>query len=106
MQLAPTGVTDTATLTSIMCEYECSCATGIAIHLEELDAKLGGQQRDVVDDGQPHAPVLVCRQIPNRWQQALCQQVDANHCIHLHCTRRLRVKVDRQEAQDCHLSAC
>ena len=51
--------------------------------LEELDAQLGGEEGDVVDDGQAHAPVLVGRQLRYGWQQALRQEVDADDRVHL-----------------------
>lgn len=52
--------------------------------LEGVSTKLGGQQRNVLYDGQPHPPVGVICQIFNGWHQALPKQVDAYHLIHLH----------------------
>lgn len=53
-------------------------------HLEELCSKLVGQQRNVLQDCQPHTPVLVLCQLLNGWQQALSQQLNANDLVHLH----------------------
>ena len=50
--------------------------------LKELRAQLSSQQGNVLNNGQPHTPVLVLGQLLNGWQQALCQQVNANHLTH------------------------
>ena len=47
--------------------------------LEQLSAQLAGQQGDVLDDGQAHPPVLVLSQLLDGRQQALGQQLNANH---------------------------
>lgn len=38
-------------------------AQRVELLVEELDAKLAGQQRDVLDDGEPDTPVLVLGQL-------------------------------------------
>jgi hypothetical protein len=57
--------------------------SGTGPHLEELCTQLVRQQRDVLQDGQPHAPVLVLRQLLNGRQQRLRQQVHPNDLVHL-----------------------
>lgn len=39
--------------------------------VEEADAELAGQQRNVFDDGQTHAPLLVFGELNNSWEERL-----------------------------------
>lgn len=48
--------------------------------VEELDAELAGKQRNVLDDGQPDAPLLVLGELDNGREQRLGKEVDANDC--------------------------
>ena len=52
------------------------------LSFKELRSQLASQQRNVLYDGQPHPPVLVLSQLLNGWQQALSQQINANHLQH------------------------
>lgn len=49
--------------------------------------QLDGKNRRVLDDGEPHPPLLVFRQVNNRWQQRRAQQLDADHAVHRLQTR-------------------
>lgn len=52
---------------------------------KELGSKLGSQQGDVLNDGQPHPPMLVLSQLFNCRQQTLSKQVNAynlHKCAH------------------------
>ena len=51
--------------------------------VEELHAQLRCEQGHVLDDGQPHAPLLVFRQLHDGWEQALRQQLDADDVVDL-----------------------
>lgn len=39
--------------------------------VEEADAELAGQQRNVFNDGQTHAPLLVFSELNNSWEERL-----------------------------------
>jgi hypothetical protein len=62
-------------------------------HLEELCAQLVGEQGDVLQDGQPHAPVLVLRQLLDCGQQGLREQLDADDLVHLRTLGECGVRV-------------
>ena len=47
--------------------------------MEELGPQLARQKGDVLDDRQPHTPVLVLGQVLDCWQETLSQQFDPNH---------------------------
>lgn len=48
--------------------------------VEELDAKLRGKERDVFDDSQTDAPLLVFGKLNNGGKERLRQKLDANDC--------------------------
>ena len=58
-------------------------ALGPELVLEEVGAELGGEERDVLDDGEPHAPVAVLCELLDGGQEALGQQVDADDLVDL-----------------------
>lgn len=58
-------------------------ALGPKLLLEEIGAQLACQEGDVVNDGQAYTPVLVLCQLLNCRQQALSQQLDADHLVDL-----------------------
>lgn len=49
--------------------------------------QLDGKNRRVLDDGEPHPPLLVFRKVNDRWQQRRAQQLDADHAVHRLQTR-------------------
>jgi hypothetical protein len=51
--------------------------------IEELDAKLRGKKRDVFDDGQTNAPLLVFRKLNNSGEEGLRKKLDANDYLTL-----------------------
>ena len=63
---------------------ELACRTHFAITQRKERTELRGEEGDVLDDGQTHAPVLVLRKLLYRRQQRLRQQVYADHLVHLH----------------------
>lgn len=53
------------------------------VQCRSLWTHLTSQQWHILNDGQPHAPVLVSCQLLDGWQQRLRQQVHANDSIDL-----------------------
>lgn len=51
--------------------------------VKELHPELRRQQRNVLDDREAHAPVAVLRELDDRRQERLRQQVDADHRVDL-----------------------
>eukprot|EP00955_Chlamydomonas_euryale_P090405 364539-Chlamydomonas_euryale.AAC.13 len=62
-------------------------------HLEKFWPQLRREQRDVLHNGQTHAPMLVLGQLLDRGQQALRQELNADDLVDLH--RRVGVKAER-----------
>ena len=47
--------------------------------VKELDAELGREQRDVLDDRLSHSPLLVLGKVDDRREERLGEEIDADH---------------------------
>lgn len=47
--------------------------------IEEFYAELRGQEGDVFDDGEAHAPLLVLGKLDDCWEEGLREKLNANH---------------------------
>ena len=51
--------------------------------VEEGDAELGGEQRDVLDDRLAHPPLFVLREVHDGREERLREEADPDHVVHL-----------------------
>lgn len=60
-----------------------SHAQSAELLVEELNSQLACQQRDVLDDGQANAPLLVFGELNDRGEERLREKVDTDDCYAL-----------------------